>query len=108
MIVADSGARSRGFETYHRRFVSLSKTLYSQKVLVEFRKLWLRPNMTVKNVDWDVKAQHTHKKKHLIASLLPNRKIVTVGYITLHYWNSNLPVPVTDIAAYKLCHGMLC
>ena len=61
MIVADSGARSRRFETYHRRLVSLSKTLYSQKVLVIFRKLWLRPNMTVQNVDWDVKAQHTHK-----------------------------------------------
>ena len=32
--VSDSGARGRGFETYRRRVVSLSKTLYSPKVLV--------------------------------------------------------------------------
>ena len=34
--VSDSGARGRGFETYHRRVVSLSKTLYSPKVLVNY------------------------------------------------------------------------
>ena len=33
--VSDSGARGRGFETY-RRVVSLSKTLYSTKVLVNY------------------------------------------------------------------------
>ena len=43
--VSDSGARGRGFETYRRRVVSLSKTLYSPKVP---RKRWLRPNMTEK------------------------------------------------------------
>ena len=32
--VSDSGARGRGFETYCRRVVSLSKTLYSPEVLV--------------------------------------------------------------------------
>ena len=32
-----------GFETYLRRVVSLSKTLYSPKVLVIPRKRWLRP-----------------------------------------------------------------
>ena len=32
--VSDSGARGPGFETYRRRVVSLSKTLYSPKVLV--------------------------------------------------------------------------
>ena len=32
--VSDSGARGRGFETYLCRVVSLSKTLYSPKVLV--------------------------------------------------------------------------
>ena len=31
--VSDSGARGRGFEIYRRRVVSLSKTLYSPKVL---------------------------------------------------------------------------
>ena len=34
--VSDSGARGRGFETYLRRVVSLSKTLYSLKVLVNY------------------------------------------------------------------------
>ena len=34
--VSDSGARGPGFETYLRRFVSLSKTLYSPKVLVNY------------------------------------------------------------------------
>ena len=44
-----------GFETYLRRVVSLSKTLYSPKVLVIPRKRWLRPYMPEKIVDWDVK-----------------------------------------------------
>ena len=34
--VSDSGARGPGFETYCRRVVSLSKTLYSPKVLVNY------------------------------------------------------------------------
>ena len=34
--VSDSGARGRGSETYCRRVVSLSKTLYSPKVLVNY------------------------------------------------------------------------
>ena len=34
--VSDSGARGLGFETYRRRGVSLSKTLYSPKVLVNY------------------------------------------------------------------------
>ena len=34
--VSDSGARGRGFETYRRRVVFLSKTLYSSKVLVNY------------------------------------------------------------------------
>ena len=47
--MSDSGARSRGFETYRRRVVSLSKTLYSPKVLVNYpMKRWLRPDMTEK------------------------------------------------------------
>ena len=43
---SDSGARGRGIETYLRRVVSLSKTLYSPKVLVIHKKPWLRPDMT--------------------------------------------------------------
>ena len=34
--VSDSGARGPGFETYRRRVVSLSKTLYSPKELVNY------------------------------------------------------------------------
>ena len=34
--VSNSGARGRGFDTYRRRVVSLSKTLYSPKVLVNY------------------------------------------------------------------------
>ena len=34
--VSDSRARGPGFETYLRRVVSLSKTLYSPKVLVNY------------------------------------------------------------------------
>ena len=34
--VSDSGARGPGFETYRCRVVSLSKTLYSPKVLVKY------------------------------------------------------------------------
>ena len=43
-----SGGRSWVFETYLRRVVSFSKTLYSPKVLVRPRKRWLRPHMTGK------------------------------------------------------------
>ena len=49
--VSDSGPRGRGFETYRRRVVSLSKTLYSPKVLVNY------PG----SGDWDVKPQHKQK-----------------------------------------------
>ena len=46
--VSDSGARGRGFETYLRHVVSLSKTFYSPKILVIPRKLWLCPDRTEK------------------------------------------------------------
>ena len=45
---ADSGARGQGFETYLRRVVSLSKTLYFPKVLVIPRNRWFRPDTTEK------------------------------------------------------------
>ena len=45
----DSGARGRGFDTYLRRIVSLSKDTFTpRKVLVLPRKRWLRPDMTEK------------------------------------------------------------
>ena len=46
--VLASVVKGRGFETYLRRAVSLSKTLYSPKVLVIPRKRRLRPDMTEK------------------------------------------------------------
>ena len=46
---SDSGARGRGFDTYLRRVVSLSKDTFTpRKVLVISRKRWLRPDMTEK------------------------------------------------------------
>ena len=45
---SDSGVRGRGFETNLRHIVSLSKTLYSPKVLVIPRKRWLCPDVTKK------------------------------------------------------------
>ena len=46
---SDSGARGRGFYTYLRRVVSLSKDTFTpRKVLVIPRKRWLRPDMTEK------------------------------------------------------------
>ena len=44
----DSRARGLGFESHHRRVVSLSKTRYSPKVLLIPRKLWLHPDVTEK------------------------------------------------------------
>ena len=36
VVECRTGARGRGFETYRRRVVSLSKTLYTPKVLVNY------------------------------------------------------------------------
>ena len=52
------------FETYLHRAVSLSKTLYSPKVLIIHRKRCLRPDRhDRKIVDWDVKPQHKQTNK---------------------------------------------
>ena len=56
--VSDSGARGPGFETYRRRVVSLSKTLYSPKVLVNYPGNDGSVPTWLKIVDWDVKPQH--------------------------------------------------
>ena len=44
--------RGRRFETYLRRFVFLSKTFKSPKVLVMLRKRWFRPEMTEILLTW--------------------------------------------------------
>ena len=49
LVDSDSGARSRGLDTYLRRVVSLSRDTFTpRKVLVIPRKRWLRPDMTEK------------------------------------------------------------
>ena len=59
----DSGAKGRGFDTDLRRVVSLSKNTFTPpKVLIIPRKRWLRPDMTEKNVYWDVKPQQNQNK----------------------------------------------
>ena len=48
-MASDSGARGRGFDTYLRRVVSLSKGTFTlKKVLVIPRKQWLHPEVTEK------------------------------------------------------------
>ena len=69
MVESDSGARGRGFETYLRHVVSLSKTLYSPKVLVIPRKCWLRPNMTEKLLTGTLNL-NTNKGKKIILNIL--------------------------------------
>ena len=61
--VSDSGARGPGFETYRRRVVSLSKTLYSLKVLVNYPGSDGSVPTWLKIVDWDVKPQHNQPTK---------------------------------------------
>ena len=47
VVESDSEARGRGFDTYLRRVVSLSKEAFTpRKVLVIPRKRWFRPDMT--------------------------------------------------------------
>ena len=68
---SDSGARGRGFETYLRRVVFLSKTLYSPKVMVIPRKRWLRPDVTEKLLTGTLNL-NTIKQTH--------KEILTEGY----------------------------
>ena len=67
-IASDSEVRGRGFDPHSgRRVVSLGKiNLPSKKVLVIPRKRWLRPDMTEKIVDWDVKPQPKQTNKTCI------------------------------------------
>ena len=63
--VSDSGARGRGFETYRRRVVSLSKTLYSRKYWLITQEAVAPSRHDWKIVDWDVKPQHKQNKHFL-------------------------------------------
>ena len=64
---SDSGARGLGFQTYLRRVVSLSKTLYSTKVLVIPRNQWLRPDMTEKLLTLNL---NTNKQTKLLIKIV--------------------------------------
>ena len=86
---SDSRARGRGFETYLRRVLSLSKTLFSPKVLVIHRKRWLRPDMTEKLLTGTL-ILNTNKKNLSVNEQLPvsiklgNYRINFNGYFSVH------------------------
>ena len=65
--VSDSGAKGRGFETYLLCVVSLSKTLYSLKVLVIPRKRWLCPDMTETLLTGTLSLTTKQKQKYLLS-----------------------------------------
>ena len=60
--VSDSGARGRGFETYRRRVVSLSKNFTPRKYWLITQEAVAPSRHDWKIVDWDVKPQL--KQKH--------------------------------------------
>ena len=77
--LSDSWARSRGFETYFRRVVSLSKTFYFQKVLVH---VGMEPPLhDGKIIDWDVMPQHKETKK-------TNYSASSLSYIWVRTWTA--------------------
>ena len=49
-----------------RRVVSLSKIHLPPRVLVILRKRWLRPDMTEKNFNWDVKQKRNETNKEMV------------------------------------------
>ena len=57
-----------GFETYLRRIVSLSKTLYSPKVLVIPKKLLFNSDMTEKKMLTGTLSLNTNQQKRRIHS----------------------------------------
>ena len=67
---SDYEARGWRFETYLRCVVSLSKTLYSSKVLVIHSKLWLRPDMSEKLLTV-ILSLHTNKQKQFFRVAFP-------------------------------------
>ena len=63
MVERRTPEQGLGFETYLRRVVSLSKTLYSPKVLVIPRKQWLCPDMTEKLLTGMLRLNSNKQKK---------------------------------------------
>ena len=80
--VSDSGARGRGLETYLRCVASLSKTLYSLKVLVIPRKRWLRPDITEKLLTGTL-SLNTNKQNLTLVCIgcIERHKILWIGLL---------------------------
>ena len=71
MLESDSGARGRGFDTYLRRVVSLSKKTFTpRKVLVIPRKRWLRPDMTEKLLTGTLSINTNKETRHIRVPLM--------------------------------------
>ena len=75
--MVDSGARNQGFETHLRSVVSLSKTLYSQKVLVIPRKQWLRPDVSEKLLTRRLSLNTSKQTSNIITDLCYHVLILT-------------------------------
>ena len=71
-------SKRSGFETYLRRVVSLSKTLYSPKVLVIPRKWWLCPDMTEKLLTGMLNL-NTNKTKACISLPCVQERYICIG-----------------------------
>ena len=82
--VSDPGARGRGFETYRRHVVSLSKTLYSPKVLVNYPGSGGSIPTWLKIVDWDVKPQHKNQWKTGFKILDPLFSTCFLHFTSIH------------------------
>ena len=77
---SDSGVRGRGFETYLRRVVSFSKTLYSPKVLVIPRKRCLRPDMTEKLLTETLNLNTNKQKPPQFVDCLERFRLMLIRY----------------------------
>ena len=98
--VSDSGARGRGFETYRRRVVSLSKTLYSPKVLVNYPGI----NMTEKLLTGTL-SLNTNKQTHgqwVDVSCIRNQAAAAFLSVTLKFFITLFPGTVRP---RRLKHG---
>ena len=98
--VSDSGARGRGFETYRRRVVSLSKALYSPKVLVNCPGSVGSVPTWLKIVDWDVKPQH--KQTYHITTVSSCYRELDAGLVVLIFIHIIRDFPVL-LFAFLLC-----
>ena len=88
--VSDSGARGRGFDTYRRRVVSLSKTLYSPKVLVNYPGSGGSVPTWLKIVDWDVKPQHKQTFQDLMELSVSAFRYIRICQRSSDYYPYNL------------------